>query len=138
MLYGPVTVHPKYMWLFRIPPVRQLSFIRMAVCTSTIHVLILSPTTDWVEMILCKQTVVFISHCMQAFFMDHLDEVLMSINPLFNIFRRFAKMWYKGIGFSHEHSALTYLVDAAGARTTMDTFVQPQAYEQLMTGVFFE
>lgn len=35
---------------------------------------------------------------------------------------RFAKMWYKGVSFTSEQCALVYLVDAAGTRTTTDTF----------------
>uniref|UniRef100_A0ABD2WLE5 Uncharacterized protein n=1 Tax=Trichogramma kaykai TaxID=54128 RepID=A0ABD2WLE5_9HYME len=35
---------------------------------------------------------------------------------------KYAKMWYKGVSFSSEQCALVYLVDAAGTRTTTDTF----------------
>ncbi|XP_014205097.1 uncharacterized protein LOC106636997 [Copidosoma floridanum] len=35
---------------------------------------------------------------------------------------KYAKMWYKGVSFTSEQCALVYLVDAAGARTTTDTF----------------
>lgn len=38
-----------------------------------------------------------------------------------NIFR-YAKMWYKGVSFTSEQCALVYLVDAAGTRTTTDSF----------------
>ena len=31
-------------------------------------------------------------------------------------------MWYKGVSFTSEQCALVYLVDAAGTRTTTDTF----------------
>lgn len=31
-------------------------------------------------------------------------------------------MWYKGVSFTSENCALTYLVDAAGTRTTSDSF----------------
>lgn len=36
---------------------------------------------------------------------------------------RYAKMWYKGVSFTAEQCALVYLVDAAGTRTTTDTFL---------------
>lgn len=39
-----------------------------------------------------------------------------------NNFVRYAKMWYKGVSFTSENCALTYLVDTAGTRTTSDTF----------------
>lgn len=32
-------------------------------------------------------------------------------------------MWYKGVSFTAEQCALVYLVDAAGTRTTTDTFL---------------
>ncbi|XP_015189475.1 PREDICTED: uncharacterized protein LOC107073369 [Polistes dominula] len=35
---------------------------------------------------------------------------------------RYAKMWYKGVSFTCEQCALVYLVDAAGTRTTTDSF----------------
>ncbi|XP_034950108.1 uncharacterized protein fest [Chelonus insularis] len=35
---------------------------------------------------------------------------------------KYAKMWYKGISFTSEQCALVYLVDAAGTRTTTDSF----------------
>ncbi|XP_008550922.1 GATA zinc finger domain-containing protein 14 [Microplitis demolitor] len=35
---------------------------------------------------------------------------------------KFAKMWYKGVSFTSEQCALVYLVDAAGTRTTTDSF----------------
>lgn len=35
---------------------------------------------------------------------------------------RYAKMWYKGVSFTSDKCALVYLVDAAGTRTTTDTF----------------
>lgn len=35
---------------------------------------------------------------------------------------RYAKMWYKGVSFTSEQCALVYLVDAAGTRTTTDSF----------------
>lgn len=47
-------------------------------------------------------------------------------------------MWYKGISFTNENSAITYLVDAAGARTTTDHFVSPSVYENLLNDVFYE
>lgn len=31
-------------------------------------------------------------------------------------------MWYKGVSFTSEQCALVYLVDAAGTRTTTDSF----------------
>jgi len=31
-------------------------------------------------------------------------------------------MWYKGVSFTSEQSALVYMVDAAGTRTTCDRF----------------
>lgn len=31
-------------------------------------------------------------------------------------------MWYKGISFTSDNMALTYLVDSAGTRTTTDSF----------------
>jgi len=37
-------------------------------------------------------------------------------------FSRFAKMFYKGVSFTSDSSALTYLVDQAGTRTTSDNF----------------
>ncbi|CAD7078019.1 unnamed protein product [Hermetia illucens] len=39
-----------------------------------------------------------------------------------NNYVRYAKMWYKGVSFTSENCALTYLVDAAGTRTTSDSF----------------
>ncbi|KAJ8737000.1 hypothetical protein PYW07_000271 [Mythimna separata] len=36
---------------------------------------------------------------------------------------KYAKMWYKGVSFTAEQCALVYLVDAAGTRTTTDTFL---------------
>lgn len=39
------------------------------------------------------------------------------------LFARYAKMWYKGVSFTAEQCALVYLVDAAGTRTTTDTFL---------------
>lgn len=39
-----------------------------------------------------------------------------------SFFRRYAKMWYKGVSFTSETCALIYLVDTAGTRTTTDTF----------------
>ncbi|KAL5289349.1 hypothetical protein ACFFRR_009471 [Megaselia abdita] len=39
-----------------------------------------------------------------------------------NNFVRFAKMWYKGVSFTSDNCALTYLVDCAGTRTTSDSF----------------
>ncbi|KAJ6637400.1 hypothetical protein Bhyg_10130 [Pseudolycoriella hygida] len=39
-----------------------------------------------------------------------------------NNFIRYSKMWHKGISFTSESSALVYLVDSAGTRTTSDTF----------------
>ncbi|KAJ8686450.1 hypothetical protein QAD02_022244 [Eretmocerus hayati] len=35
---------------------------------------------------------------------------------------KYAKMWYKGVSFTSEQNALVYLVDAAGTRTTTDSF----------------
>nr|KAF7407098.1 hypothetical protein H0235_014754 [Vespula pensylvanica] len=35
---------------------------------------------------------------------------------------KYAKMWYKGVSFTCEQCALVYLVDAAGTRTTTDSF----------------
>ncbi|KAF7996122.1 hypothetical protein HCN44_010378 [Aphidius gifuensis] len=35
---------------------------------------------------------------------------------------KYAKMWYKGVSFTSEQCALVYLVDAAGTRTTTDSF----------------
>ncbi|KAL1464913.1 hypothetical protein WDU94_004518 [Cyamophila willieti] len=35
---------------------------------------------------------------------------------------KMAKMWYKGVSFQSDFSALVYLVDAAGTRSTTDTF----------------
>ncbi|XP_063221163.1 uncharacterized protein LOC134530344 [Bacillus rossius redtenbacheri] len=35
---------------------------------------------------------------------------------------KYAKMWYKGVSFTSDRSALVYLVDAAGTRTTSDSF----------------
>ncbi|XP_026467641.1 uncharacterized protein LOC113371217 [Ctenocephalides felis] len=35
---------------------------------------------------------------------------------------RYAKMWYKGVSFTSDQCALVYLVDAAGTRTTTDSF----------------
>ncbi|XP_050311542.1 uncharacterized protein LOC126747090 [Anthonomus grandis grandis] len=35
---------------------------------------------------------------------------------------KFAKMWFKGVSFSSMQSALVYLVDSAGTRTTTDSF----------------
>jgi hypothetical protein len=32
-------------------------------------------------------------------------------------------MWYKGVSFTSERCALTYMVDAAGTRTTCDRFL---------------
>lgn len=55
-----------------------------------------------------------------------------------NSYVRFAKFWYKGISFANEKSALTYLVDTAGARTTTDHFVKANAFENLVNAVFFE
>ncbi|XP_055387208.1 uncharacterized protein LOC129615850 [Condylostylus longicornis] len=40
-----------------------------------------------------------------------------------NNYIRYAKMWYKGVSFTSEKCALIYLVDAAGTRTTSDTFM---------------
>ena len=37
-------------------------------------------------------------------------------------FPRYAKMWYKGVSFTSEQCTLVYLVDAAGTRSTTDTF----------------
>ncbi|KAG4067069.1 hypothetical protein HA402_000060 [Bradysia odoriphaga] len=39
-----------------------------------------------------------------------------------NNYVRYSKMWHKGISFTSESSALVYLVDSAGTRTTSDTF----------------
>lgn len=47
-------------------------------------------------------------------------------------------MWYKGISFTNENSAITYLVDAAGARTTTDHFVSQNMYDNLLNGIFYE
>ncbi|XP_037085734.1 uncharacterized protein LOC119106233 [Pollicipes pollicipes] len=35
---------------------------------------------------------------------------------------KYAKMWYKGVSFTSDSCALVYLVDAAGTRSTTDTF----------------
>nr|CAD7575302.1 unnamed protein product [Timema californicum] len=35
---------------------------------------------------------------------------------------KYAKMWYKGVSFTSDQCALVYLVDAAGTRTTTDSF----------------
>ncbi|XP_026470453.1 uncharacterized protein LOC113374693 [Ctenocephalides felis] len=35
---------------------------------------------------------------------------------------RYAKMWHKGVSFTSDQCALVYLVDAAGTRTTTDSF----------------
>ncbi|GLV43008.1 wurstfest [Carabus blaptoides fortunei] len=35
---------------------------------------------------------------------------------------KYAKMWYKGVSFTSDQSAVVYLVDSAGTRTTTDTF----------------
>ncbi|XP_055838705.1 uncharacterized protein LOC129906807 [Episyrphus balteatus] len=40
-----------------------------------------------------------------------------------NNYVRYAKMWYKGVSFTSENCALTYLVDTAGTRTTTDSFI---------------
>ncbi|XP_055916019.1 uncharacterized protein LOC129948893 [Eupeodes corollae] len=40
-----------------------------------------------------------------------------------NNYVRYAKIWYKGVSFTSENCALTYLVDAAGTRTTTDSFM---------------
>ncbi|GLV41667.1 wurstfest [Carabus blaptoides fortunei] len=41
---------------------------------------------------------------------------------LTEITSKYAKMWYKGVSFTSDQSAVVYLVDSAGTRTTTDTF----------------
>lgn len=50
--------------------------------------------------------------------------------------KRYAKMWYKGISFTSDNMALTYLVDSAGTRTTTDSFTDLSSDYSL--GVFYK
>lgn len=45
-------------------------------------------------------------------------------------------MWYKGISFTSDNMALTYLVDSAGTRTTTDSFTDLSSDYSL--GVFYK
>jgi len=50
---------------------------------------------------------------------------VLSVQPSYNstyFSYRFAKMFYKGVSFTSDTSALVYLVDQAGTRTTTDNF----------------
>ncbi|KAG8039465.1 hypothetical protein G9C98_008108 [Cotesia typhae] len=48
---------------------------------------------------------------------------------------KYAKMWYKGVSFTSEQCALVYLVDAAGTRTTTDSFSDMS--QDFSLGVFY-
>lgn len=45
-------------------------------------------------------------------------------------------MWYKGISFTSDNMALTYLVDSAGTRTTTDSFTDLSS--DFSSGVFYK
>lgn len=45
-------------------------------------------------------------------------------------------MWYKGISFTSDNMALTYLVDSAGTRTTTDSFTDLSSDYSI--GVFYK
>lgn len=46
-------------------------------------------------------------------------------------------MWYKGVSFTSEQCALVYLVDAAGTRTTTDTFSDLNKVSKLKQKLFY-
>lgn len=88
--------------------------------------------------------------CISAFIHPHGriyqngSKVEMLIYDCIGGFNKNAKMWYKGVSFGRDYSALVYLVDAAGTRSTTDSFRDltpdfslPVFYEESRHGPLF-